>query len=272
MSLTRVTADNWRNICPCQRHGRGINLIEIHQLRGPFFALLIMSCLVFVGTTYPIEAMNLATLPSRLSITSQAVTASTSAAAAIETVKDESVEKLQLLTDAVRNGFLSPEERPRDLLSEAIKAEFFRSEVPYGSIIYTEALQNGLEPELVAAIVQTESDFRPTLLSNKNAHGLMQLIPSTAALMGVHDLFNPAENVRGGTKYLKYLQRQFEDPEMVLAAYNAGEAVVRKYNGIPPYTETQNFVKRVARNHERYERQLAERMQLAETLRDALAQ
>lgn len=249
----RVTAANWRAICPCQRHGAARR--RLRRLRASVVALLLTSALAGVGTTFPIEAMNLAVLPERLGMPSGA-----------------SAQELHLLTTRIRDEFLRAAADEKTLISERIKEQFFQTEVPFGEIIYSEARENGLDPVLVAAIVETESDFRPTLLSPKNAHGLMQLIPSTGALMGAKDLFNPVENVRAGTRYLKYLNVRFNDPQMALAAYNAGEAVVRRYGGIPPYQETQNFVKKVARNHERYQRQVAQRLATAETLRLALSQ
>lgn len=270
-AVSPVTKENWRSICPCQHH-RGVHLIEVHQLRGPFAALLVMASLVLAGSTYPIEAMNLTSLPKISVVTQQVAARSATVAKAVADVSVEPVEQLQLLTTKVKEEFLDPAAEEQNLMSELVREEFFRSEIPFGSIIYQEARRNGLEPELVAAIVKAESDFRPTLLSHKNAHGLMQLIPSTGALMGARDLFNPVENVRAGAKYLRYLRGQFKDPDMVLAAYNAGESVVRKYNGIPPYPETRNYVRRVAQNHERFESLLAQRMAVAESLRNSLAE
>lgn len=258
----RVTAYNWRVICSCQRHRSAFSVLrELQGLRAPVIALLLTTALVLVGTTFPIKAMNVSLLPLKLPMPSAAASATAAASQA-----------LHLLTNRIRDEFLRAGGDEKTLISERIKEQFFATEVPFGAIIYSEARGNGLDPELVAAIVETESDFRPTLLSSKNAHGLMQLIPSTGALMGATDLFNPVENVRAGTKYLKYLNIRFSDPEMVLAAYNAGESAVRRYGGIPPYQETQNFVKKVARKHERYQQRVAQRLAAAETLRLALGQ
>ncbi|MDX1584797.1 MAG: lytic transglycosylase domain-containing protein, partial [Thermoanaerobaculia bacterium] len=110
-----------------------------------------------------------------------------------------------------------------------------------------------------AAVVKTESDFRPRLVSHANAHGLMQIIPSTGRLMGARDLFNPHDNIRTGTKYLRYLYDIYEgDRTMTLAAYNAGLGNVQKYGGVPPFRETQNYVVRVARSNKEYERRIRE--------------
>lgn len=269
---TRVNANNWRIICQCQRHRSGQrSLIEIRQLRGPVAALLITSSLVLLGATYPIEATNLSSIPLRWTLPNAGpMKAQMGALTFAPGPTAGPVSDLPLVTNRIKRDFLKRTADQGHLISERVKEEFFHTEVPFGAIIYQEARRHGLAPELVAAIVQTESDFRPTLLSSKNAHGLMQILPSTGELMGAKDLFNPAENVRAGTKYLSYLQNRFDHPDMVLAAYNAGEATVRKYGGIPPFPETQNFVRKVSRNHQRYQQQVAKRLSLADSLRIAL--
>jgi hypothetical protein len=104
----------------------------------------------------------------------------------------------------------------------------------------------GIDPQLVMAVIQAESAFNPTALSNKNAQGLMQLIPETAERFGVKDSWNPVQNIKGGTAYLHWLLRHFEGKvDLVLAAYNAGEKTVERYQGVPPYQETQNYVKQI---------------------------
>jgi soluble lytic murein transglycosylase-like protein len=106
------------------------------------------------------------------------------------------------------------------------------------------AHQYGIDPLLVMAVIQVESGFNPEALSTKNAQGLMQLIPETAQRFGVKDIWNPQQNIKGGIAYLHWLLRHFEGKvDWVLAAYNAGEGAVEKYKGIPPYQETQNYVK-----------------------------
>jgi soluble lytic murein transglycosylase-like protein len=147
------------------------------------------------------------------------------------------------------------------LLSERVREEFFRTEIPYGSLIYREAKRNNLPPELVAAVVKAESDFRPRLVSNKNAIGLMQIIPSTGEFMGANDLFDPADNVRIGTRYLRYLNRRFNgDTTLVLAAYNAGEGTVRRHQGVPPYKETRDYLRKISISHADYVQRLSERI------------
>lgn len=104
----------------------------------------------------------------------------------------------------------------------------------------------GIDPALVLAVIQAESAFNPSALSDKNARGLMQLIPATAERFGVDDSWNPIQNIKGGTAYLNWLMRHFEgNVAWVLAAYNAGEGAVEQYRGIPPFQETRHYVKRI---------------------------
>jgi len=127
---------------------------------------------------------------------------------------------------------------------------FYRKEtsaVPsIGEIINRCAEQFGLEEALVRAVIKVESDFDARAVSGKGARGLMQLIPETAREMRVQDPFDPAQNIRGGSHYLRLMLDRFDgDLELALAAYNAGPNSVRSHGGIPPYTETINYVDRV---------------------------
>ena len=107
-----------------------------------------------------------------------------------------------------------------------------------------------LSPELVLALIEVESNFDPNAHSPKNAQGLMQLIPETAARFGVNNIKHPLENLHGGMAYLRWLLDYFDDDlRLALAGYNAGENAVLKYNGIPPYRETQHYVKAVFRRY-----------------------
>ncbi|PWC53947.1 transglycosylase SLT domain-containing protein [Azospirillum sp. TSO22-1] len=104
----------------------------------------------------------------------------------------------------------------------------------------------GLDPELVLAVISAESAFRNDVVSNKNAMGLMQLIPETAERFGVRNVFQPEENIRGGMKYLRWLLAFFQgDVTLALAGYNAGEGAVVQYKGVPPYRETQDYVAKI---------------------------
>lgn len=104
----------------------------------------------------------------------------------------------------------------------------------------------GIDPELVMAVIRAESAFNVSAESNKNAQGLMQLIPETAARFGVTNSWDPIQNIKGGTAYLHWLLRHFDGKvDLVLAAYNAGEGAVDRYQGIPPYRETQDYVNKI---------------------------
>lgn len=116
---------------------------------------------------------------------------------------------------------------------------------PYDKVIERYADMYNVDPVLVHAVIQVESDFNPRCVSNKGARGLMQLIPETAHRYGVKDIFDPEDNIRGGVHYLADLLEMFgHDMERALAAYNAGEGAVTRYGGIPPYQETSTYVNR----------------------------
>lgn len=159
-------------------------------------------------------------------------------------------------TDEVRDQFLAPQGPPRSLTIDMFKEAYFREHVPYGEIIFREARKNDLPPELVAAMVHTESDFRSTLVSSKSAQGLMQIIPSTARILGIRDPFDPQQNIAAGTKYFRYLLDRFDSETMALAAYNAGEGNVERFGGIPPFAETKNYIVKVNRRTDRYRRRV----------------
>jgi soluble lytic murein transglycosylase-like protein len=130
------------------------------------------------------------------------------------------------------------------------QAEAARREVlvglPYGSQIWRTAQKHQVDGLLVAAIVEAESRFSPGAVSPKGAMGLMQILPSTGGLYGTPDLLEPYANLEAGTRYLSWLLREFDgDVERALAAYNAGPATVARYNGVPPYRETRQYVRKV---------------------------
>lgn len=103
-----------------------------------------------------------------------------------------------------------------------------------------------LAPALVLAVIAQESNFNPNAVSPKNAQGLMQLIPDTARRFGVRSILDPTQNIRGGMAYLRWLLAYFEgDLRLALAAYNAGEGAVNRYRGVPPYAETQHYVRKI---------------------------
>ena len=125
-----------------------------------------------------------------------------------------------------------------------------RRAAQYQGLIEEHAALNRVDADLVRAVIQAESAFNPHAVSSKGAQGLMQLMPGTAAELGVRDPFDPAENIRGGVQYLRHLLDSYDGRvELALAAYNAGPGAVKKYGGrVPPYRETRNYVARIQEN------------------------
>jgi soluble lytic murein transglycosylase-like protein len=109
--------------------------------------------------------------------------------------------------------------------------------------------EQGVESHLVHSVIRAESNYNANAVSPKGAQGIMQLIPATARRFGVSNAFDATDNIQGGVRYLRFLLDYYKgDYPKAIAAYNAGEGAVDKYNGIPPFAETQNYVYRVARN------------------------
>jgi soluble lytic murein transglycosylase-like protein len=115
----------------------------------------------------------------------------------------------------------------------------------YDRLIDAAALEHDVDPKLVKSVMLVESGFNPNAVSKKGARGLMQLMPETAAENGVRDVHDPAQNIAGGVRYLSHLLLAYRgDLAKSLAAYNAGEAAVDRYDGVPPYDETQLYVRK----------------------------
>jgi soluble lytic murein transglycosylase-like protein len=140
------------------------------------------------------------------------------------------------------NDLLSVE--PEDIF-QALPAEK-PATGPYEEFIRAAAEKHGLDEKLIIRVIAAESNFNPKAVSRKQALGLMQLLPQTAAQYSVANVFDPAQNIEGGAHYLKDLLEKYRgNLALALAAYNAGPDTVERYNGIPPFAETQNYVKRI---------------------------
>jgi len=130
----------------------------------------------------------------------------------------------------------------------------------YHAEIAAAAREFGVEEAVVRAVIHAESAFNPAALSRAGAQGLMQLMPATARRFGVSDAYDASQNIRGGVQYLSWLLRRFNgDLTLAAAGYNAGEGAVARHGGVPPYSETQYYVKRVAQLADRYRGELGSR-------------
>jgi soluble lytic murein transglycosylase-like protein len=146
-------------------------------------------------------------------------------------------------------GALASAQRSRPAAASASAA------VPgeYGSLVAEAARRNGVDPALVAGVIEAESGFNAGAVSPAGAQGLMQLMPSTARGLGVTDSLDPTQNVMGGAKLLRQLLDRYQgDTRLALAAYNAGPGAVDKHGGVPPYAETQRYVPKVLAAAERF--------------------
>lgn len=132
------------------------------------------------------------------------------------------------------------------LIRTTSKPAASRGVTAYDDMIRQHCDYHGISTDLVRAVIQAESGFNPRAVSPKGAMGLMQLMPATARDLGVNDPFHPSENIRGGVKYLAQLLTRFkQDVQLALAAYNAGPERVERYAGVPPFRETQNYVRKI---------------------------
>ena len=150
--------------------------------------------------------------------------------------------------------FFSPVMAPT--VSAASQVETIPNDIPLSGdcdldwIIYRTGKSSGVDPRFIHAVIKQESKYDPKAVSHVGAEGLMQMMPATAKRFGLKDPFDPKANVEAGTKYLKWLLKRFDgDVTLALAGYNAGEGSVDKYKGVPPYNETQNYVKKIVNTY-----------------------
>lgn len=140
-----------------------------------------------------------------------------------------------------------PEEvaEPTEALTEPSVDPLVLAATPYGDIIAAMSEAHGVNPMLVKAVIEVESNYRPKARSHRGAMGLMQLMPATARAYQVRNPYDPKANIAAGVKHLKGLLDRLGAVDLALAAYNAGEGAVKKFNGIPPYRETRNYVSKI---------------------------
>ena len=139
------------------------------------------------------------------------------------------------------------------------------------AVVSAASSHTNIDPDLILSVIRAESGFNPNAVSRKGAQGLMQLMPQTAARLGVQDAFDPSNNVEGGTRYLgQLLARYHNDLPMALAAYNAGPERVEQYRGVPPYRETRLYINRIIRDFNR--KKLAQRGPQGDSVHDNRAE
>lgn len=255
------TGTDYRVICPCQRHRQRERSVwrRAGRIASRGVAVLVSLPLAITAFDLPIAAMNIksvnldairnAVQVAPLKAAPPAESAARTGSASTSASAGSSALPI-FTTDSVKEQFLAPR---RTMSLDVLKEHYFRTRVPYGAIIYREARRNGLSPELVAAMVHTESDFRPGLVSHKSAQGLMQIVPGTARVLGIANPFDPEQNIAAGTRYFRYLLRRFDGNERIaLAAYNAGPTAVERFGGVPPFAETQAYIEKVNTRRSRY--------------------
>jgi Transglycosylase SLT domain len=138
---------------------------------------------------------------------------------------------------------------PEELFTPPKPAD--NSKAPFRELIESASAQYKVDADLITSVIAVESNFEPKAISRRNARGLMQLLPETAARLGVRDVFDPRQNINAGTRYLSDLLRRYNnDLVLALAAYNAGPEKVGKFGSVPPYAETISYVRRVKRAYE----------------------
>lgn len=165
--------------------------------------------------------------------------------------------------EPVRMRIVQPASQPRKTAAPVTPihkpGRVRRAEQRLSPLIDRIAQRHAVEPALVKAIILAESAYDQRAVSNRGAAGLMQLMPKTAAALGVADRFDPEHNIDGGVRYFKQLMVRFDgDKRMALAAYNAGSRKVRQYRGVPPFKATRRYIDKVLRYYNHYKAQIAD--------------
>jgi len=165
----------------------------------------------------------------------------------VERIVDDEVVSVEIVAEvkkAVEHEGIFPK---RSWRYDESRGPIFKTK--FDKLIVEAAKKFDVDAALVSAVIKAESDFDPREVSNKGARGLMQLMPGTALRFGVTDSYDPAANVYGGVRYLRWLLQTFEgNADLAVAAYNAGEGNVWKYNGVPPFRETITYINRIAKH------------------------
>lgn len=161
--------------------------------------------------------------------------------------------KIVVTSKKETEGLESDSNNMSSITSTSSSQTLLPSDESFSEYINEAARTHGIDPFLIKSVIKVESDFDPNVMSNKGAQGLMQLMPATAKSVGCRDPFNARDNILGGTNYLRMMFKRFNgNIDNVLAAYNAGPGNVEKYNGIPPFRETRNYVRKVKHYYQQY--------------------
>jgi len=186
---------------------------------------------------------------SRSSIRTVVVPAKTVAVARVDPRSGQSVRTIVVAPKVVQSREVKPVVVAEEVDDGTLEATVPAPDSSVSALVEEAARRYNVNPALIDSVIQVESSYNPRAVSPKGAQGLMQLMPETARRLGVRNPFDPRENVLGGVKYLKFLQETFKDDRLAIAAYNAGEGAVAKYNNVPPFPETMNYVAAVGKRY-----------------------
>jgi len=162
----------------------------------------------------------------------------------VKLVKDDTVNFSEVLSEEIDGSNIGSDLGSPDAIGSVKEKISYKSD--FNEIIEYAAKKYNISSSIIKAVIKAESNFNPTVVSSAGAQGLMQLMPGTARALGVNDSFDPKQNIEGGVRYLRDMLEKFGgNLELALAAYNAGPGNVTKYGGIPPFKETQMYVKKI---------------------------